>query len=184
MNDEALPLVWISFDLVALEREGKTFNPDYVTEMLGVLPTEHNRIGDSILHGKGRRTYDRWRVSVGPVETIEIEPMLDEVVGRFSDCGDRLPQVCDEIGVEPVLMCRVEPKSAETPAITKGPTTTYGYDQAGNLLSVERPEKESVPKIEDTYAYNGEGLRTSQTISGTTSYLAWDMGGRTPADLE
>jgi hypothetical protein len=118
MNDEALPLVWISFDLVALEREGKTFNPDYVTEILGVLPTQHNRIGDSILHGKGRRTYDRWRVSVGPVETIEIEPMLDEVVGRFSDCGDRLPQVCDEIGVEPVLMCRVEPKSAETPAIT------------------------------------------------------------------
>jgi RHS repeat-associated protein len=57
----------------------------------------------------------------------------------------------------------------------KGGATTYGYDQAGNLISVERPEKESVPKIEDTYAYNGEGLRTSQTISGTTSYLAWDM---------
>jgi RHS repeat-associated protein len=62
----------------------------------------------------------------------------------------------------------------------KGGATTYGYDQAGNLISVERPEKESVPKIEDTYAYNGEGLRASQTISGTTTYLAWDMAEELP----
>jgi len=65
----------------------------------------------------------------------------------------------------------------------KGGATTYGYDQAGNLTSVERPEKESVPKIEDSYAYNGEGLRTSQTISGTTSYLAWDMTEELPLIL-
>ncbi len=65
----------------------------------------------------------------------------------------------------------------------KGGATTYGYDQAGNLISVERPEKESVPKIADSYAYNGEDLRTSQTISGTTSYLAWDMTKELPLIL-
>jgi len=43
----------------------------------------------------------------------------------------------------------------------KGGATTYGYDQAGNLTSVERPEKESVPKIEDSYAYNGSISRSS-----------------------
>ena len=53
---------------------------------------------------------------------------------------------------------------------SSGPVTAYGYDQAGDLTSVERPEGESKPKIEDSYAYNGEGLRTSQTINGTTSY--------------
>jgi RHS repeat-associated protein len=65
----------------------------------------------------------------------------------------------------------------------KGGATTYGYDQAGNLTSVERPEKESVPKIEDSYAYNGEELRISQTISGTTTYLAWDMAEGLPQIL-
>jgi len=65
----------------------------------------------------------------------------------------------------------------------KGGATTYGYDQAGDLTSVERPEKESVPKIEDSYAYNGEGLRTSQTISGTTTYFAWDMTEELPLIL-
>jgi RHS repeat-associated protein len=65
----------------------------------------------------------------------------------------------------------------------KGGATTYGYDQTGNLISVERPEKESVPKIADTYAYNGENLRVSQTISGTTTYLAWDMSEELPLIL-
>jgi YD repeat-containing protein len=56
---------------------------------------------------------------------------------------------------------------------SSGPATTYGYDQAGNLTSVTRP-KGTEAAIEDTYAYNGDGLRASQTISGTTSYFTWD----------
>ncbi len=65
----------------------------------------------------------------------------------------------------------------------KGPATTYGYDQAGNLISVERPKEGETPEIKDTYAYNGENLRTSQTIAGTTSYLAWDMAEELPLIL-
>jgi YD repeat-containing protein len=61
-----------------------------------------------------------------------------------------------------------------------GPATTYGYDQAGNLTTVERPKEGEVAKIEDTYAYNGADLRVAQTISGTTSYLAWDMAEELP----
>ena len=40
-----------------------------------------------------------------------------------------------------------------------------------------------MPKIEDSYAYNGEGLRTSQTVSGTTTYMAWDMAEELPLIL-
>ena len=37
--------------------------------------------------------------------------------------------------------------------------------------------------IEDTYGYNGDGLRTSETISGTTTYLAWDFAESLPLIL-
>lgn len=56
---------------------------------------------------------------------------------------------------------------------TTGSATTYGYDQAGNLLSVERPKEGEKAAIEDAYTYDGDDLRASQTTSGTTTYLAW-----------
>jgi RHS repeat-associated protein len=60
---------------------------------------------------------------------------------------------------------------------TSGPATTYGYDQAGNLISVERAKEGSTAEIKDAYAYNGEGLRASETSSGTTKYVTWQTTG-------
>jgi hypothetical protein len=38
-----------------------------------------------------------------------------------------------------------------------------GYDQAGNLTSVERPKEGEVSEIKDTYAYDGQGLPAVRT---------------------
>jgi RHS repeat-associated protein len=65
-----------------------------------------------------------------------------------------------------------------------GPATSYGYDQAGDLISVSRPEEGETPKIEDSYAYDGDGLRASQTIAGTTGYLSWDLAESAPLVLD
>ena len=62
----------------------------------------------------------------------------------------------------------------------KGPATTYGYDQAGNMISVSRPKEGEVTSIEDSYTYDGTGLRASQTISGATTHLAWDLAEPVP----
>ncbi len=63
-------------------------------------------------------------------------------------------------------------RTKTTPAT--GSATSYGYDEADNLTSITRPKEGETPAIEDSYAYNGEGLRASETASGTTSYLTWD----------
>jgi RHS repeat-associated protein len=63
---------------------------------------------------------------------------------------------------------------------TTGPPTTYGYDQASDVTSVERPKEGEVAEIKDSYTYNGDGLRVSQTISGTTTYMAWDTAEELP----
>ena len=90
----------------------------------------------------------------------------------------------DELESGPSLTYTYNEVGERTKTIpSTGPATTYGYDEAGNLISVERPKEGEVPKIEDTYPYNGEGLRASQTISGTTSYLTWDMTEELPLIL-
>jgi RHS repeat-associated protein len=66
---------------------------------------------------------------------------------------------------------------------TTGPATTYSYDEAGNLTSVERSKEGETAEIKDTYAYDSNSLRASQTISGTTSYLTWDMTEALPLIL-
>jgi RHS repeat-associated protein len=66
-------------------------------------------------------------------------------------------------------------------APTKGPATTYTYDQAGNLTAVNRSAEGSIRLINDTYAYNGDGLRTAEASStGGTKYMAWDNTQPTP----
>jgi RHS repeat-associated protein len=64
-----------------------------------------------------------------------------------------------------------------------GPSTSYGYDQAGELASVSRLSEGEAPAIEDSYAYSGDGLRTSQTSGGTTKYLSWDQSAGLPLIL-
>jgi YD repeat-containing protein len=92
--------------------------------------------------------------------------------------GDEL----EKGSVETYVYNEVGERTKATPEI--GAATSYEYDQAGSLISVDRPEKESVSKIEDTYAYNGDGLRASQRISGTTSYFAWDTTEELPLILD
>ncbi len=50
-------------------------------------------------------------------------------------------------------------------------------------MSLEPPKEGETAEIKDTYAYNGEGLRASQTISGTTTYLTWDTAEGLPLVL-
>ncbi len=104
-----------------------------------------------------------------PTKEASVENKFNE--GNELEKGGTTSYSYDELGE----------RTKQTPE--KGPATTYGYDQAGDLTSVERPEGESKPKIEDSYAYNGEGLRTSQTINGTTSYFAWDVTEGVPLIL-
>jgi len=66
---------------------------------------------------------------------------------------------------------------------TTGAATTYTYDQPGNLIAIERPKEGKVAGLTDTFTYDGNGLRASQTISGTKTYLAWQMNEALPQIL-
>jgi RHS repeat-associated protein len=67
-----------------------------------------------------------------------------------------------------------------TKTTPSGAATTYGYNQAGDLVSIERPVEGEHPAIADSYTYDGNGLRASQTIGGTATYLAWDATESVP----
>ncbi len=82
--------------------------------------------------------------------------------------GTSLTYTYDELGE----------RTKRTP--TSGSATTYAYDQAGNPISITRPKEGLIAELKDTYTYDGNGLRASQTISGTASFLTWNPTGGLP----
>ncbi len=84
----------------------------------------------------------------------------------------------EEAGTTKYVFDKVGQRTEAKPA--SGPVTKYGYDQVGNLISVNRTEEGEVKKIEDTYAYDGTGLRASQKVSGSKAQLTWDLSGGLP----
>jgi RHS repeat-associated protein len=99
-------------------------------------------------------------------------------IGASTFAYDKASQLEKGTGITSYTFNAVGERTKSTPE--SGPATTYGYDQAGNLISVKRPEEGAVKKIEDTYAYDGDGLRASQTISGSKVQLAWDVSKGLP----
>jgi RHS repeat-associated protein len=63
---------------------------------------------------------------------------------------------------------------------TTGAATTYTYDESGNLIAIEKPKEGKTAGFTDTFTYDGNGLRASQTISGTKSFLTWEMNEAMP----
>jgi RHS repeat-associated protein len=61
---------------------------------------------------------------------------------------------------------------------TTGLTMTYGYGLSGALTSVEGKEKKG--GFTESYTYDGNNLRASQTVGGVQSYLAWDEAESVP----
>jgi RHS repeat-associated protein len=57
---------------------------------------------------------------------------------------------------------------------TSGQPTSYGYDQAGRLMSVTKPKEGETPGIEASFTYDGGGLRAAKTVGGLTTYFTWD----------
>ena len=56
-----------------------------------------------------------------------------------------------------------------------GGATTLSYDQANRLTAYGSSA---------TYAYNGDGLRMSKTVSGATSQFLWDLAAGVPAVIK
>ena len=54
--------------------------------------------------------------------------------------------------------------------LTKAGSTALGYNQANQLTSYGSTR---------SYVYNGDGLRMSKTVAGTTTAFAWDQSGST-----
>ena len=72
---------------------------------------------------------------------------------------------------------KLEPKNSE-------PATTYGYDQAGHLTSVERAKGTKQTEVTQLATFDGNNLPQEVTYDGTKYKYAWDTAEPQPIQLE
>ncbi|MFI9381138.1 RHS repeat-associated core domain-containing protein [Kutzneria sp. NPDC052558] len=97
-------------------------------------------------------------------------------VGTATQTFDSAGQLCWTLPTGTVSnpTCGTAPTGATTYTFDalgerkKAGATTYSYDQASRLTSFGNGP------ISATYAYNGDGLRTSKTVGSATSNFTWD----------
>src|SRR5581483_5766795 len=115
-----------------------------------------------------------------------VAAIADQTVATPGPTGPRTATLAPNTGSDSILTAvMVALKPAPSPAATYaydtrgnrtaitaagGATTTLAYDQANRLTAYGTTA---------TYAYNGDGLRTSKTV-GATSRFSWDLSGDLP----
>jgi RHS repeat-associated protein len=110
--------------------------------------------------------------------------MADQVGGLAGATGTRIATFSQSSQLVGVLV-----------ALRPVTSTAYGYDTRGDRTSVMPTGGTATSLAYDeanrlkaygasvTYAYNGDGLRASKTVSGTTSSFAWDEAEGLPSLL-
>ncbi|HEY6537514.1 MAG TPA: RHS repeat-associated core domain-containing protein [Candidatus Dormibacteraeota bacterium] len=95
--------------------------------------------------------------------------------------GSHLQGVQSEVGAQgPGCLPAHHDAEGDRTSVTPptGPATSYTYNQAEQLTGV------STTGLAASYAYDGDGVRMSKTVNGTTVPFTWDQSGSLPLLIE
>jgi hypothetical protein len=134
VSSEKLPSISIYFRFY-----GESFDPKEITQRLHVEPTIQFQPGDPIVEGlPGRRTRNGWMVKIGPLQTIEIQAMLDELKTCVNIPGTVVRQACIELDVEAVIVCGVlQPPSTPSPHLKFPPEFLEWASALGASIEID-----------------------------------------------
>jgi hypothetical protein len=101
---------------------GIGFNPDEVTSLLGIQPTQTWRLGDLVPRTILHRKHDAWLFSTG-YETLDEEHSVDvtsqvhRLVDQIQPNTAKLKEICTRLQLEPALNCVLYIEGNDRPAV-------------------------------------------------------------------
>ena len=101
---------------------GVGFNPDEVTSLLGVQPTETWRLGDLVPRTILRHKHDAWLWSTGyerldAEHTIDLMSQVRRIFDRLHPDTAKLIDICTRLQLEPALNCVLYVEGNYRPAV-------------------------------------------------------------------
>lgn len=121
---------------VSLWIQGTSFDPVDITNRVGIEPTISHRTGDPASLGRTQRR-DAWAVRIGPRETLELEPLVKELIEQIGARTTQIRETCSELDLELCLSCPIVPKSTLIPSIHLSPDVLEWIVRLGAHLDID-----------------------------------------------
>lgn len=96
---------------------GEKFEPNHITEMLGITPTITHIKGEKIENRKVLRPDTVWELDTGYIESLDINEQLDIILTKLEKKTDKLIEVKNKFSVKMLFMIIVYIENEEVPAM-------------------------------------------------------------------
>jgi Domain of unknown function (DUF4279) len=127
----AIPLVEVAFKLT-----GRGFDPDDVTKVIQLTPTETWRLGDYIQWTALKRKHDGWEVGLPERETYGMEEILLELLDALDPHNGRIAEAVERLNLETEISFGVYVRG-ETPAGRFSAETIRRVSALGAILDID-----------------------------------------------
>jgi len=96
---------------------GEEFKPNYITEQLGIMPSETYLKGEIIRNGRAERKETAWTISTGYEVSIDINEQLEKIMLLLEGKIDKLVELKDSLCLNMLFMIVVKIENNEVPAM-------------------------------------------------------------------
>jgi hypothetical protein len=93
------------------------FNPDEVSEKLGISPTKTWRFGESIQKTLASYKHDGWRLSTNEVETLDLDKQLKKIWDIIHPFNSKIINICEDLKLDAEIACSVDVEGDQYPAL-------------------------------------------------------------------
>ena len=146
----------VNHSYVYFALKGDKFNPDHVTNRLGILPTEVRRKGESIGNSGNQIKFSAWYLYAGKIDNLFVNKLAEDVVERLFDKIDIINSLKKEFNLTSILETVLyidENQEVSTPVI--------GHD----LNVIEFLYRTNTETDVDIYRFNS--LQSDENKNGT-----------------
>lgn len=116
---------------------GDDFNPDEITELLGISPMEVNLKGTINGTRKKPSTETNWSIFTKKEESYDVKEQTDKILTIFKDKACILKKIKERHGVSFMFSLLIEVENGEKPAIYWTPETNYFLGTIGAESSID-----------------------------------------------
>lgn len=95
---------------------GHGCDPDIITQALGVQPTYTWRAGEQVPNSLVRYKQDGWRLTTGPVESLDVQEVARPLLTQLLPLVDALTDLTKQLGIEAELAFTVR-MGGKVPAV-------------------------------------------------------------------